>query len=109
MALEDRAMPRVPDVAVAVMVVTLSLAVVVKSVEGQRQPAPLPDAVAQAQAPAMGVPRSPEPGAERFAAPNAPPSSSALDAQPEKGQANGFDFSRDPFNAKRPMQTFDEV
>ena len=102
-------MPRLPDLAVAIMFLVLSLAVVVRSVEGQRQPAPAPDAVAQAQAPAIGVPPSPEAGAERFAAPNAPASSSALDTQPEKGQANGFDFSRDPFNARRPMQTFEEI
>jgi cytochrome c peroxidase len=102
-------MPRITGVVVAVVLVALSMTAVVKSVEGQRQPPVSPDAVAQAQAPPIGVPKAPEPGAERFAPPNAPASSSALDAQPEKGQATGFDFARDSFNAKRPMQTFDEI
>ena len=30
------------------------------------------------------------------------PSSSALPAQPDEGQVTGFDFSRDPFGAKKP-------
>ncbi len=44
-----------------------------------------------------------------FAAPNAKPSSSAFDNQPDKGKVLGFDFYRDPLNAKRPMQMFDEI
>src|SRR6185437_3582711 len=44
-----------------------------------------------------------------FAAPNAKPSSSAFDNQPDKGKVLGFDFYRDPLNAKRPMQLFDEI
>ena len=37
------------------------------------------------------------------------PSSSALPAQPDEGKVTGFDFSRDPFGAKKPMQTFEET
>jgi len=40
---------------------------------------------------------------------NAPPSSTALDGQPEKGRILGFDFRRDPLNSKKPMMTFDEI
>ncbi len=44
-----------------------------------------------------------------FDAPNAAPSSTVLDDQPEKGRMNGFDFARDPLGAKKPMQTFEEI
>jgi cytochrome c peroxidase len=43
-----------------------------------------------------------------FAPAAAPPSSTALPGQPDGGRELGFDFARDPFNAKKPMQTFDE-
>jgi cytochrome c peroxidase len=39
----------------------------------------------------------------------APPSSNVLPGQPDGGDVKGFDFSRDPFNAQKPMQTFDET
>lgn len=32
-----------------------------------------------------------------------------LNQQIDKGKVTGFDFSRDPFNAQKPKQTFDEV
>jgi hypothetical protein len=44
-----------------------------------------------------------------FQATQAVPSSQALQTQPDQGKVLGFDFSRDPLNAKRPMQTFEEV
>lgn len=44
-----------------------------------------------------------------FNAPNAAPSSPAFDSQPDKGKILGFDFYRDPLNAKKPMQTFEEI
>lgn len=47
--------------------------------------------------------------AERFAAPNAQPSSPVFATQPDGGKILGFDFYRDPLNAKKPMQTFDET
>jgi len=40
---------------------------------------------------------------------NAPPSSRALEDQPEKGMMNGFDFRRDPLGAKKPMMTFAQI
>jgi cytochrome c peroxidase len=99
----------------AVVVVTLGLLVVVSSrVEGQRPPSSVPraqpDAIAQAQAPAQGIPAAPPPGpSDPLGAASAPPSSPAFDDQPEKGRAPGFDFYRDPLNAKQPMQTFEEI
>jgi cytochrome c peroxidase len=79
-------------------------------VEGQRQPALVRDAIAEAQAPA-GTTAAPLPQdrGDRFDASKADPSSSALDNQPERGRAEGFDFVRDPLNAKKPMQTFEEI
>jgi hypothetical protein len=44
-----------------------------------------------------------------FDASKAPPSSTAFEHQPNKGQIRGFDFYRDPLNAKQPMQTFEEI
>ena len=44
-----------------------------------------------------------------FDAQNAPPASPAFNTQPDKGKVLGFDFFRDPLNAKRPMQTFEET
>ncbi|WP_025040303.1 cytochrome b6 [Nitrosospira briensis] len=44
-----------------------------------------------------------------FAAPNAMPSSPAFENQPDKGKTLGFEFYRDPLNAKKPMQTFEET
>ena len=44
-----------------------------------------------------------------FGAANAAPSSPAFDNQPDKGKILGFDFYRDPLNAKKPMQTFEEI
>ncbi len=44
-----------------------------------------------------------------FEAPNAMPSSPAFQNQPDNGRILGFDFYRDPLNAKKPMQTFEET
>ncbi|MGH8684372.1 MAG: cytochrome B6, partial [Nitrosospira sp.] len=44
-----------------------------------------------------------------FGSSNAAPSSPAFDSQPDKGKILGFDFYRDPLNAKKPMQTFEEI
>ena len=44
-----------------------------------------------------------------FSATNAEPSSPAFKDQPEQGQTQGFDFYRDPLDAKKPMQTFEET
>jgi cytochrome c peroxidase len=78
-------------------------------------PAPPHDAVADAQTPRQAPTERPEQKASehdsktRFAAPEAQPSSTALPGQPEGGQIKGFDFYRDPLNAAKPMQTFEEI
>ncbi len=46
---------------------------------------------------------------EEFAAPNAPAASSVFKTQPDAGEVRGFDFARDPLNAKKPMQTPEEI
>jgi cytochrome c peroxidase len=43
-----------------------------------------------------------------FSAARGEPSSPVLESQPEKGRINGFDFVRDPLNAKEPKETFEE-
>jgi len=95
--------------AVALILVALAVGGLIFSarVEGQR-PAPPPDAVGQAQAPGARPP-APAPTPETFRPANALPSSTAFEDQPDKGQANGFDFFRDPLNAKKPMMTFEEI
>lgn len=45
----------------------------------------------------------------KFMATEAPASSNILPDQPEKGAITGFDFYRDPLNAKKPMQSPDEI
>jgi cytochrome c peroxidase/peptidoglycan hydrolase-like protein with peptidoglycan-binding domain len=73
------------------------------------------EAVQEAQTPRL-VPqdrpeqqRSVHDRSDRFQATQAQPSSPAFADQPDEGKVLGFDFSRDPLNAKRPMQTFDDV
>lgn len=44
-----------------------------------------------------------------FSATQAQPNSSALEFQPDEGKVVGFDFYRDPLNAKKAMMTFNEV
>lgn len=44
-----------------------------------------------------------------FAATAAQPAALALAEQPDQGKILGFDFFRDPLNAKKPMMTFEEV
>jgi cytochrome c peroxidase len=81
----------------------------------RREARPLPDAVQEAQTPRDVAATRPEQKknahdrADVFSGTNAKPSSPVLDTQPEEGKVNGFDFVRDPLNAKRPMQTFDEI
>jgi cytochrome c peroxidase len=92
------------------LVVALVAVSVSTRVEGQRAPGPVQDAIAQAQAPAQ-TPAAPLPQdrGDKFDAPKAEPSSTGLDGQPEKGRLEGFDFVRDPLNAKKPGQTFEET
>ena len=73
------------------------------------------DAVAEAQTPAAVPETRPEQKktdhdrSDSFAASKAQPASTAFDNQPEKGQILGFDFYRDPLNAKQPMETFEDI
>ena len=101
--------------AVVALLVISGLAVYSK--QGQKQPSADPprDAVAEAQHPQKVSAQRPEQKrtahdkADIFDPSQATPSSSALNDQPEKGQLQGFDFSRDPLDAKKPMQTFEEI
>jgi cytochrome c peroxidase len=90
------------------------------SQDPERRPATRPavrDAVmdAQRQQPAPAAARRPElqksahDASDAFLPGNAPHSTPALLEQPERGELRGFDFVRDPLNAKRPMQTFEEI
>ena len=78
-------------------------------------PPPAQDAVTDAQSPRAVPATRPEQQINEhdkspvFAAPNAEPSSTVLKQQPDEGQIKGFDFYRDPLNAKKPMQTFEET
>lgn len=73
------------------------------------------DAVAEAQTPKEVAATRPEQQktprdlSDDFSASKALPSSTAFENQPDKGQILGFDFYRDPLNAKKPMQTFEET
>ena len=74
-----------------------------------------PEAVQEAQTP-RAVPqerpeqqRSEHDRSDRFQATQAQPSSPAFADQPDEGKVLGFEFARDPLNAKQPMQTFEET
>jgi cytochrome c peroxidase len=74
-----------------------------------------PDAVEEAQSPSRASGSRPEQQktehdrSDVFAGAKAPPASSAFATQPDEGQVKGFDFRRDPLNAKRPMQPAKEI
>jgi cytochrome c peroxidase len=77
--------------------------------------APPPDAVQAAQT-TQPVPMtrpeqqlSEHDRSDVFSADKAPPSSSVFPSQPDEGKIKGFDFYRDPLNAKRPMQSAEEI
>jgi hypothetical protein len=80
--------------------------------QGTAPPRPPADAVQQAQTPQAVPPTRPEqqktPHDQQDPGKSAP-SAAETDAQPDQGQGLGFDFGRDPFNAKRPMQTGEEI
>ena len=98
----------------ATLVATSAVLVAVFAGVGLSQQAPRPpaDAIQEAQT-SRDVPRA-RPEQQQtdhdrsglFSAPA--PSSPALDQQPDKGRETGFVFGRDPHNAKRPLQTFEE-
>ena len=101
-------------VGMASVVLLLVLAVVVRSPQAPH-PGARPDAVQDAQIPRTVPVERPEQQkaahdrSPLFLAPQAVPASQALAGQPEEGKVLGFDFYRDPLNAKQPMQTLDEV
>ncbi|HEX4797105.1 MAG TPA: hypothetical protein VH370_25155 [Humisphaera sp.] len=103
---------------VGLIAISLLISSVVLSQDQGRSPATrplLPDAVQEAQTPRAVPATRPEQQATEhdrsnvFAADQAPPSSTAFKAQPDEGEVRGFEFYRDPLNAKKPMQTFEET
>ena len=74
-----------------------------------------PDAVQEAQTPRPVLEDRPEQQrsehdrSDRFQATQALSSSPAFADQTDQGKVLGFEFTRDPLNAKQPMQTFDET
>jgi cytochrome c peroxidase len=80
--------------------------------QGTAPPRAPADAVQQAQTPQAVPSTRPEQQKtqhdQQDPGKNAPPAA-ATETQPDKGQGLGFDFARDPFNAKRPMQSADEI
>jgi cytochrome c peroxidase len=108
--------PRTLLAAVALAALACGVTLTVSSQErGKSPPAKPPhDAVADAQTPRDVHAERPEQQKNDhdrsglFAAENARQSSTAFSDQPEQGRITGFDFYRDPLNAKKPMQTFEE-
>src|SRR5947209_13527463 len=90
---------------------SLGLTLVKAQPEGKKSGPPR-DAIAEAQVqlpPSGDRPEQKKTAHDRsgvFAPANAPRSSRALRDQPEMGEFTGFDFARDPLNAKRPLQSF---
>jgi cytochrome c peroxidase len=85
------------------------------TVTSQQPTPPAPDAVQEAQTPRQVQSTRPEQQqtphdqSDIFAGPSAPPSSPVLETQPDQGKMLGFDFARDPLDAKQPMQTPEEI
>ena len=79
------------------------------------RPGVVPDAVQEAQTPRTVPEERPEQRQSAhdrsnvFQASQGLPASQALPNQPDQGKILGFDFSRDPLNATRPMQPFEEI
>src|SRR5687768_4040314 len=73
------------------------------------------DAVAEAQRPAavkdarVEQNKNAHDRSTAFDARNAQPNSTDVGTQPKQGRISGFDFYRDPLNADRPFQTFEEI
>jgi Na+-transporting methylmalonyl-CoA/oxaloacetate decarboxylase gamma subunit len=82
---------------------------------GQQAATAVPDVVQEAQKPRTVESKRPEQQKSNhdqsniFGATNAPASSSVLETQPDQGKMLGFDFARDPLNAKKPMQPAEEI
>ena len=102
-------------IALAALVPTalVGVALLSKPSGGQAPPRPPADAVQDAQTPRQVAPTRPEQQLTPHDRSNvfdadAPPSSSALPQQPDAGRETGFQFARDPHNAAKPGQTFEE-
>ena len=87
-----------------------------KAPDGKAAPATRnPDAVLEAQTSRPAEAKRPEQQAtehdrsDAFKGTKARPVSNALAGQRDEGKVLGFDFARDPLNAKEPMQTFEEI
>jgi cytochrome c peroxidase len=97
------------------LALALALATLVSPAQAQTKRATLPDAVEDAQTTRKVAEKRPEQKVTAhdqspdFKAASAPPSSTVLKTQPDEGQVLGFDFYRDPLNAKKPMQTPEEI
>jgi cytochrome c peroxidase len=78
-------------------------------------PHPLPDAAQDVQTPRMVPITRPEQSKNQhdnsdiFKSTSAEPASTAFAHQPDQGKTLGFDFYRDPLDAKKPMMTFEEA
>ena len=101
--------------AAAAIIFGVAAVVLSQSKPPATHPPLLPDAIEEAQTP-RAVPatrpeqqKSAHDRSDVFASTKAKSSSPVLETQPEDGKINGFDFARDPLNAKRPMQTADEI
>lgn len=105
-----------------ILVALLIGVIVIVNSESQSQPPPKSDqapydAVLDAQTPRnLSIKRTEQQKnvhdrllEEKFAESKSEPSSTALKEQPEEGKVEGFDFYRDPLNAKKPMTTFEEA
>lgn len=102
-----------------ILAILMVAGLVLVSAEASSQPkappkAP-PDAVLDAQT-ARDVPakrpeqqKSEHDRSDASSATKAAPSSTVFAQQPEEGKILGFDFYRDPLNAKKPMTTFEEI
>src|SRR4051794_33868007 len=90
--------------AITGVVLTMSLAAWAQP-SPKRSPAPPHDAIAEVQTPRtppearLEQKKTEHDRADLFSAANAPPSSTALAAQPDQGKVLGFDFYRDPLNS----------
>src|SRR3954447_372259 len=79
------------------------------------QPRLNPDPVMEAQTSRPAAQQRPEQKltdhdrSDEFKSANAPHESTALKTQPDEGEVRGFEFYRDPLNAKKPMQTPEEI
>ncbi len=99
----------------AVVVLGVAGALVGSNSTAQTPKNPTPDAIQAAQTTRSVADKRPEQKlsphdqSDVFKAPNAPVSSTVLKTQPDEGEVRGFDFARDPLNAKKPMQAPEEI